>query len=216
MAELIELNVGGCLYTTTKWTLTRDPNSWLGRMFSVPDNIPVRVNGAYFINGDGPIFRHVLNFLRRGRLILPEDFKEWDLLATEANHYQVGALVEAVKKEKYQRVIEISAIPNVSYTYTGSSSILEKIPSLVDFFKPYQSAPPQVITGGQVTLTVKPAGGKPHSTAETLHRRFEHNLVAIIQEIERLGFQAEKETCTMNNSRQQEELRLTFFRRIGG
>lgn len=31
--EVLELNVGGSLFTTSRTTLTRDPNSMLARMF---------------------------------------------------------------------------------------------------------------------------------------------------------------------------------------
>ncbi|XP_038052314.1 BTB/POZ domain-containing protein KCTD19-like [Patiria miniata] len=128
------VNVGGYKYTMNLSALTRYPGSKLAAMFSGEFDPPVLdESGAYIIDGDGPIFRHVLNFLRRGRLILPEDFKELDLLATEADFYQVGDLVEAVKEEKYRRVIpedetknfeyiKLNACVNVSYTYTFTGS----------------------------------------------------------------------------------------------
>ena len=52
--------------------------------------------GNYLIDGDGPLFRHVLNFLRRSILVLPEDFKELDMLAQEADFYQIKELIDAV------------------------------------------------------------------------------------------------------------------------
>ena len=65
MEDLVTLNVGGCLYTTTVTTLTTYPDSMLGSMFSGRCPSHRDQNGNYVIDGDGPIFRHVLNFLRR-------------------------------------------------------------------------------------------------------------------------------------------------------
>ncbi|XP_038052323.1 BTB/POZ domain-containing protein KCTD6-like [Patiria miniata] len=104
MDEIVHLNVGGCtMYTTKRSTLIRYKNSLLFKKFQLLRFNNDKVNGAYFIDGDGSIFRHVLNFLRRGRLTLPEDFKEWELLASEADFYQIEDLVEAVKAKKFQR-----------------------------------------------------------------------------------------------------------------
>ncbi|XP_038052312.1 uncharacterized protein LOC119725020 [Patiria miniata] len=149
MDDMVKLDVGGCLYITSRSTLTRYTDSMLAAMFSSELDPSVRdANGAYVIDGDGPIFRHVLNFLRRGKLNLPEDFKEWDLLASEADFYQIEALVEAVKAEKCRRdtpgdaketleYIEIHASADVGYTYTGSRSTLRSIPKLLRFFRDY-------------------------------------------------------------------------------
>ncbi|XP_071798809.1 uncharacterized protein [Asterias amurensis] len=105
MSDLVTLNVGGSLYTTTVSTLTCYPNSMLGTMFS--GNIPTHRdnNGHYIIDGDGPIFRHVLNFLRRYSLCLPHDFKEWDLLSAEADFFQIDELKHAVKTLKGTRCL---------------------------------------------------------------------------------------------------------------
>ncbi|XP_018408436.1 PREDICTED: BTB/POZ domain-containing protein KCTD19 [Nanorana parkeri] len=52
---------------------------------------------SLLVIGDGSIFRHVLNFLRLGRLLLPSDFKEWRLLCQEVNEFQISALKEALR-----------------------------------------------------------------------------------------------------------------------
>ncbi|XP_038052423.1 BTB/POZ domain-containing protein KCTD21-like [Patiria miniata] len=150
MDDLVNLNVGGCLYTTSRSTLTRYPRSMLAAMFSGELDPSVRdANGAYTIDGDGPIFRHVLNFFRRGKLILPEDFKEWELLASEADFYQVGDLTDAVMAEKMRRVtpedsskspkfefveinVRITAVMGV--TYIGSIETLANLPTFLEFF----------------------------------------------------------------------------------
>jgi len=61
----IVLDVGGCTFSTTFETLTKIPDSWLGRMFS--GRFPVKINeddGSVFIDRDGTHFDSILKFLR--------------------------------------------------------------------------------------------------------------------------------------------------------
>jgi len=76
MGEPVSLNVGGVRYTTSLSTLTKHPDSMLGRMFGGDLPTAKDKEGAYFIEGNGQLFRFVLDFLRRNKLCLPEDFKE--------------------------------------------------------------------------------------------------------------------------------------------
>ncbi|CAI9723778.1 POZ domain-containing KCTD6 [Octopus vulgaris] len=47
---------------------------------------------------DGFMFRYILNFLRSKKLSLPMDFKEYDLLLTEADFYQIKPLIQDLCK----------------------------------------------------------------------------------------------------------------------
>ncbi|XP_071797599.1 uncharacterized protein [Asterias amurensis] len=151
-SDLVTLNVGGSLYTTTVATLIRYPESMLGSMFG--GNIPTNRdnNGHYTIDRDGPIFRHVLNFLRNPKLCLPSDFKELDLLSTEADFFQIKKLIDAVKLLKEERsaegsrhkmeFVEISFARswcedrcNASVSYRGTEATLNDIPTLLLYFK---------------------------------------------------------------------------------
>ncbi|XP_002731176.1 BTB/POZ domain-containing protein KCTD6-like [Saccoglossus kowalevskii] len=109
MSEILYLNVGGVIYTTTRATLLNYPHSMLGSMFS--ERVPTQLdqNGHYFIDRDGEIFRYVLNFLRSTRLSLPENFKDWELLATEADFFQIPELIEAIHHARDER--QKAAIP---------------------------------------------------------------------------------------------------------
>jgi len=98
MNELIRLNVGGERYTTTRATLTRYPQSMLGAMFSGAMATSIDEHGCFFIDRDGSMFSHVLNFLRSGRLSLPADFHQLDLLAIEADFYQVEDLIKEISR----------------------------------------------------------------------------------------------------------------------
>ena len=100
MDEIIGLNVGGYIYTTSRSTLTRYPNSMLGNMFS--DRLPSAQDsqGNFIIDRDGKVFRHILNFLRTctSKLVLPEDFKEFAILSEEAEFYQIRELIAAIMR----------------------------------------------------------------------------------------------------------------------
>ena len=56
--EVVTLNVGGRLFTTTRTTLTSEPHSVLGRMFDPTSPLPPArtIDGAYFIDANPAIF----------------------------------------------------------------------------------------------------------------------------------------------------------------
>ena len=93
----MSLNVGGEIYTTTLDTLTRCRDSMLGAMFT--GQIPVLRdnNGNVFIDRDGRVFRHILNYLRSSSLDLPDGFSELNLLRREADFYQIHPLLEEIR-----------------------------------------------------------------------------------------------------------------------
>uniref|UniRef100_A0A8C0G477 Potassium channel tetramerization domain containing 11 n=1 Tax=Chelonoidis abingdonii TaxID=106734 RepID=A0A8C0G477_CHEAB len=94
----VTLNVGGTFYSTTLETLTRFPDSMLGAMFRGPRPARTDRRGHYFIDRDGKAFRHVLNFLRLGRLDLPEGYSELALLRAEADFYQIRPLLAELSR----------------------------------------------------------------------------------------------------------------------
>ncbi len=84
MSDIIELNVGGRHYTTYQSTLEKYPDKFLAALVS--DRWETKdKDGRYFIDRDGDMFAHVLNFLRTGnvsnvvldnKLVNFEDFRE--------------------------------------------------------------------------------------------------------------------------------------------
>ena len=117
MADIVTLDVGGVVYRTKRATLTRYPDSMLGAMFSGRHDVTTDDQGRCFIDGDGSLFRYVLNFLRRSELALPEDFKELDMLRKEAAFYQLQPLVDAIEnctreRRPEQRKIEYLQLMN--------------------------------------------------------------------------------------------------------
>lgn len=97
--SIVDLNVGGQLYTTSLPTLSKDPQSILHAMFNGSQRVPKDSRGRYFIDRDGVLFRYILDFLRNFRLTLPDGFAEVDRLLVEAEHFKITAMQEALAKE---------------------------------------------------------------------------------------------------------------------
>ena len=62
--------------------------------------------GYYFTDRCGHIFQHILQFLRCGKLVLPDSFNELELLQLEADFYQIGDLASAI--DYHKREVEVN------------------------------------------------------------------------------------------------------------
>ena len=101
--EVITLNVGGTLFTTTVATLTKYPNSLLAAMFDPgSERPPARKDkqGNFFIDGEPEPFKMILRFLRRGKL--NEDIVGCTLedLESEADYYGLEELLKIIGERK--------------------------------------------------------------------------------------------------------------------
>ena len=69
---VIEINVGGKVFTTSRLTLCSDRDSMLATLFDV--NSPFKIlkdsTGRPFLDRDGDAFALVLDFLRRGQRLV--------------------------------------------------------------------------------------------------------------------------------------------------
>ena len=92
--KIVKLDVGGSKYKTSLTTLQMYPNSYLGQLFSGKFESATNEDGEYFIDGNGDMFKYILDFLRRDKLMLPDDFTEYELLSGEADFYQIQPLTE--------------------------------------------------------------------------------------------------------------------------
>ena len=99
--SILNLNVGGIVYTTNLTTIKNSKK--LKQMFSGSEEIAQDSIGNYFIDRDGSLFRHVLNFLRTRKLCLPQPFDELEQLSAEADFYQVDNLTKAIQTLREDR-----------------------------------------------------------------------------------------------------------------
>ena len=104
--KIVKLNVGGQYFTTSRQTLTRDPNSMLAAMFSGRHKQETTGDGSFFIDRDGTHFRFLVNYLRNGELILPEGATFLKELEAEAKFYQLQGILDALKpKEPFEESV---------------------------------------------------------------------------------------------------------------
>ena len=152
--DLIHLNVGGVLYTTTKVTLSRYPNSMLGAMFNGSMPTTCDENGRYFIDRDGQMFVYILNFLRSSQLALPDDFKHYDQLAIEADFYQIEPLIQAVnnaRQKVHQPEEQTGHLVEVIEVRTGSTATMptnnSRVKTIISGRRDVISTLPQELVG---------------------------------------------------------------------
>lgn len=79
-SPVVQLNVGGHLFTTFLSTLRKHPDSKLAELFSGQPKLRTDTQGRYFLDRDGSHFGAVLEFLRSD-CVPTENIQEvWDLL----------------------------------------------------------------------------------------------------------------------------------------
>uniref|UniRef100_A0A5S6QBJ4 BTB domain-containing protein n=1 Tax=Trichuris muris TaxID=70415 RepID=A0A5S6QBJ4_TRIMR len=142
--DMVELNVGGSQYSILLRTLLSDPKSCLAGYFgrlalkapscaaagsqdlnheradqdsSEDYSWIVKLSPtSFFIDRDGEMFRHIVNFLRNGKLCLPERFDEMQLLLQEARFYRLSSLEKALRESPMNKELSVStlSIPKAS------------------------------------------------------------------------------------------------------
>ncbi|XP_065060507.1 uncharacterized protein LOC135687784 isoform X1 [Rhopilema esculentum] len=95
-SEMIQLNVGGHIFKTSISTLQKYPNTILATMFSQRFKLEKQKDGSYFIDRDGTHFRHILNYLRFGRLPRKVIDEIGDELLEEAKYYNIEGLYKEI------------------------------------------------------------------------------------------------------------------------
>nr|XP_013189068.1 unnamed protein product [Amyelois transitella] len=132
----VHIDVGGTIYTSSLETLTAYPDSRLGKMFN--GTIPIVLDTLkqhYFIDRDGEMFRHILNFLRNKKLLLPQDFKQVELLLTESQYFDIereflNIYIFTVSWQNMSLLIQTQTKGESSFTVGGRTipfSMLQKI-----------------------------------------------------------------------------------------
>ncbi|XP_042270272.1 BTB/POZ domain-containing protein KCTD14 [Thunnus maccoyii] len=91
---VVQLNVGGHVFSTSLSTLRKHPDSKLAELFGGKPKLCTDAEGCYFIDRDGSHFGAVLEFLRSDRLPaenIPEVHKE-------AIHYNIKPLIKRLEE----------------------------------------------------------------------------------------------------------------------
>ncbi|XP_068760882.1 uncharacterized protein [Montipora capricornis] len=101
-SKTLKLNIGGQFFTTSLETMKKDPGSMLHAMFSGRFDTKPSEDGSYFIDRDGTHFRYILNYLRSGKLVVPEDKIVRKELLNEAEFYQIQGIVDVLKCQPFQ------------------------------------------------------------------------------------------------------------------
>ncbi|XP_078112400.1 BTB/POZ domain-containing protein kctd15-like [Sander vitreus] len=100
----VHIDVGGHMYTSSLATLTKYPESRIGRLFNGTEPIVLdSLKQHYFIDRDGDIFRYILSFLRTCKLLLPEDFQDFRQLYEEARFYQLAPMLGELERWQAER-----------------------------------------------------------------------------------------------------------------
>ncbi|XP_068680955.1 uncharacterized protein [Montipora foliosa] len=99
--KTLKLNVGGQIFSTSPETMRKDSGSMFSAMFSGRFDTKPAEDGTYFIDRDGTHFRYILNYLRTGNLVVPEDKIIRRELLTEAEFYQVQGIIEELKANPF-------------------------------------------------------------------------------------------------------------------
>lgn len=186
--KVVTLNVGGYVYTTTLYTITQYSDSKLAGFFSGESQVPRDPKGNYFIDRDGPLFKHVLNFLRTRKLILPEDFKDFEQLEIEAKFYQIKPFDEAIQKARKSHQ-SINSGPEILRLFYSSKT---KLVLAGEVAMLQQLVPNIRMLGGSITkgstYNFSTAGGVVEGGQATIPIRLEQ-LDAFLQHVIDQGFE---------------------------
>ncbi|KFQ63762.1 BTB/POZ domain-containing protein KCTD19, partial [Pelecanus crispus] len=119
--QIVKVYVGSNWYETYLQTLLKYPE-----LLSNNKKVCwITYGQSLLIHGDGQMFRHILNFLRLGKLFLPAEFKEWPLFCQEAEEYQIPSLLEALyHSDAYRLWIQNNELCNEVYFPCRRSSIV--------------------------------------------------------------------------------------------
>lgn len=132
-SQSVYFNVGGKVYTCLRRTLSGLDNSAFFRDI-LSGKSRKADDGSFVIDRDAKTFRHVLNFVRSGKLILPDRFDEWELLLDDARFYHLKELEEAILSTfEYQQRCFRKSLPMavcLKWDAADHCSIVPPVPAL--------------------------------------------------------------------------------------
>jgi hypothetical protein len=89
--DLVRLNIGGQIFTTTKTTLFSKGDNFFGPLVSGKINALRDEHGAYYVDRNGKTFAPLLDYLRHGELIVPKNLKIGSIVS-EAAFYSINIM----------------------------------------------------------------------------------------------------------------------------
>ncbi|XP_056416281.1 BTB/POZ domain-containing protein KCTD14 [Hyla sarda] len=116
MSPVVQLNIGGEIYTTTIGTLKKYQGSKLFEMFNGQPKLRTDAEGRFFIDREGKYFRYILEFLRSGQ-VPTQHVQE---VYKEALFYEIESLVKKLEEtpqifgEQVGRKQFLARVPNYS------------------------------------------------------------------------------------------------------
>eukprot|EP01088_Endostelium_zonatum_P016467 TRINITY_DN4461_c0_g2_i1.p1 TRINITY_DN4461_c0_g2~~TRINITY_DN4461_c0_g2_i1.p1 ORF type:complete len:166 (+),score=34.73 TRINITY_DN4461_c0_g2_i1:17-514(+) len=91
MHQMVKLNVGGTRFMTTRSTIFSKGENFLTVMLDNKDKFEVNLDeeGYIFIDRSGDVFKVILEYLRTGKMIRPQDTVTVEQLAIELDFFQI-------------------------------------------------------------------------------------------------------------------------------
>ncbi|XP_072172539.1 uncharacterized protein [Diadema setosum] len=130
-SSYVGLNVGGIVFQTSRTTLTSQSENFFTPLLSGQFESAKDESGNFLIDRDGQIFRHVLNYLRNGKLVLPERFAELALLEQEADFFQLGSLKADIHTLREASLAESVTLNVGGKIYQTTRNVLSREPGSV-------------------------------------------------------------------------------------
>ncbi|XP_068120941.1 BTB/POZ domain-containing protein KCTD14 [Hyperolius riggenbachi] len=114
MSPIVQLNIGGDIFTTTLGTLKKCQASKLFELFNGQPKLRTDSEGRYFIDRDGKYFKYILEYLRNGQIptqFIPEVYRE-------AQFYEIEPLVKKLEET-----------PQIFGEQVGRKQFLARVPN---------------------------------------------------------------------------------------
>jgi BTB/POZ domain-containing protein KCTD8/12/16 len=138
--EIVELNIGGSFYTTSRHTLLSsvEHNTLFHELFETKTKQSVcDSNQRVFLDRDGCLFKFILDYLRNdGKLVLPECFDDFNRLKSEANFYKMSQLEKSINDLVQSNRNRKRSILNTDFNDESTDSTTTSLtPANLDVFR---------------------------------------------------------------------------------
>ncbi|KAL4910992.1 hypothetical protein BDW74DRAFT_4587 [Aspergillus multicolor] len=126
--DIVDLEVGERRFATTRNTLGKE-STFFAALLADPDNL--RPDGRYFVDADGNLFEHIIQFLRRGTYPLlydqwnGHDHAMYHALLQESRFFGIAKLTRWLEEKKY-----VDAVQVVHTAYYSRTTAKERVSTL--------------------------------------------------------------------------------------